>query len=102
MALNAWGEPKPERLSGEQADAWALIMTNAEWFDGEDAIAYGAQQRFLAEWRENKPATVYIRQYGTNVTATRPFPDTRRAYRAALRLMARREDVYVSVSVDRK
>jgi len=48
-------------------------MENHEHFDGEDAIAYGYQQRFLAEWRENGPSRVTTFDYLTHNRSTRDF-----------------------------
>jgi len=72
------GELKPLRLQGAQGEAWALVMSNNEWFDGEDGIAYSAQQRFLSDWRENLPASVVLDSHPGGVV-TRDFPTYREA-----------------------
>jgi len=58
MAVNQWGEPMPVKLTGPLASAWNRVLVANEWFDGEDAIAAGAQQRLIREWNENGPSIV--------------------------------------------
>jgi hypothetical protein len=65
MALNKWGEPMPVKLTGPLARAWARVLVANEYFDGEDGIAYGVQQRLIREWNENGPAEVIEYQYGS-------------------------------------
>ena len=93
---NRWGEPMPERLTGELGEAWALVLMNNEYFDGEDGIAYGAQQRLIREWRENKPAEVIITPWGSRGGVTHRYGTAREAYRVAVRLAAQ-QNAYVTV-----
>jgi len=100
MATNAYGEPMPKRLTGAAADAWSLIMTENEWFDGEDAIAAGVQSAFLREWTENQPARLTTRSYGRTVGATvhRYFPTIRAAWAEAVATY-QRSDGMLSIAV---
>lgn len=81
MATNQWGEPMPLNLSGPLARAWGRVLIVNEWFDGEEGIQYGAQQRLIREWNENKPSTVVtFNGYGMNAQRVgREFPDRRSA-----------------------
>lgn len=91
MATNRYGEPMPRRLTGAQAEAWALVMEQNEWFDGEDAIAAGVQSAFLREWAENQPARLTTRSYGRTAGATvhSYFPTIRQAWAQALATYSR-------------
>lgn len=78
MALNKWGEPMPVKLTGPLARAWDRVLISNEWFDGEDGIAYGAQQRLIREWNENKPSVVIVYRFGSYEPDRYTF-DTRQA-----------------------
>lgn len=58
-----WGEPIPVKLTGPLGRAWSRVLYANEMFDGETGIQYGAQQRLIREWNENKPATVTVHRY---------------------------------------
>lgn len=82
MATNQWGEPMPVRLTGPLGRAWSHVYMVNEGFDGEDGIAYSAQQRLIREWNANGPATVTVYAYASpSGTATkRSFATVRAAY----------------------
>ena len=83
MATNQYGEPIPVKLTGPLATAWARVLMANEWFDGEDGIAYGAQQRLIREWNENGPAEVITYQYGSQQPTRTRFDKRRDAERYA-------------------
>ena len=76
---NAWGEPQPAKLTGPLGRAWARIMYANEFFDGEEGIQHGAQQRLIREWNENAPSRVHMYDYRTQQDTTRDFPTRREA-----------------------
>lgn len=94
MATNKWGEPMPKKLTGPLAAAWQRVLIANEWFDGEDAIAAGAQQRLIREWNENGPAEVIVYTYGTREPRRTQFEHRKDAERYADTL----SDDYVSVT----
>jgi len=94
MALNQYGEPMPVKLTGPLARAWERELVVNEWFDGEDGIAAGAQQRLIREWNENKPSRVTSFTGWHGERQTQDFPTRREAERFADTLDAD----YVSVS----
>lgn len=97
MALNRWGEPMPLRLGGLQGEAWAAIMAANEWFDGEDGIAYSAQQTFLRRWSANSPATVTVYNYRTGKQTKQAFDHYRDACRYMVDANARdTQQAYIS------
>jgi hypothetical protein len=94
---NPWGEPVPERLKGALGRAWDRILVANEWFDGEDGIAYGHQQRLIREWRENKPSTVVMYSYSTRETVVKTFETRQRAEAYAEAVTRRFDTVLVTV-----
>jgi hypothetical protein len=58
VAYDYEDEPKPVRLTGPIVSAWNRVLVANEWFDGETYFQYGAQQRLIREWNENKPSIV--------------------------------------------
>jgi hypothetical protein len=95
---NACGEPIPRQLKGALGRAWNRMLADNEWFDGEDGIAYGAQQRLIREWRENKPSVVEVFSYRTRAyVSAETFETRRRAEAAAERILSRLDSVSVRV-----
>lgn len=74
------GEPVPETLTDPaKARAWNRVMIANEWFDGEDAIAWSAQQAMLEAWDVQQPTVVDMIKYSTNARQRREFPSRARA-----------------------